>query len=139
MSGHQHILKPAASNTRSDQRQLIEFLRSMLVIPGGQCERFHAVFVDEHRNYLDDAPLGEGSAWCLTVRMRDLFSRALAVQAHGLVIAHNHPSGQCRPSQFDIEATRRLKEVAGALDIEIVDHLILTTSAVYSMRAGGNL
>ena len=59
--------------------------------------------------------------------------------ARGLIVAHNHPSGDCRPSRSDILATHRLKEVAIALDIELIDHLILTENAVYSMRAGGDL
>lgn len=97
------------------------------------------MFLDEQRAYLDDAPMGSGCAGSMSVRMREIFGHALAVGASGILVAHNHPSGQCRPSQFDIDATRRLKTVAQALDIELLDHLIFTQDAVYSMRAGGNL
>jgi DNA repair protein RadC len=102
-------------------------------------ERFHAVFVDARRGYLYDTAMGHGSAWTLTVRMRELFGKALAAEASGMIVAHNHPSGDCRPSQADIQATSRLNDIAKALDIELLDHLIITESAVYSMRAGGNL
>ncbi|QFT78881.1 JAB domain-containing protein [Erythrobacter sp. THAF29] len=118
---------------------MIAYLRrTVLAAPQG-CERFHAIFVDDRRAFLADATLGEGGSAALSVRMRHLFAKALSVGANGLIIAHNHPSGDCRPSAKDIVSTRRLKEIAVALDIELIDHLIITESAVYSMRAGGNL
>lgn len=123
----------------SQQRALINFLRAMVVSPADANERFHAVFLDDVNTYLGDAPLGRGCSGSLTVRMREVFAHALGVSATGIVIAHNHPSGLCRPSQFDIDATRRLKTVAEALDIKLLDHLIFTQDATYSMRAGGNL
>jgi DNA repair protein RadC len=71
--------------------------------------------------------------------MRDVFAEALRLGASGMILAHNHPSGECRPSDNDIAATRRLAEVALALDVALIDHLIFTHEAVYSMRAGGLL
>ena len=71
--------------------------------------------------------------------MRENFGEALRLDAHGLILAHNHPPGHCRPSSCDIIATRRLAEVARALDIVLIDHLIFTDEAVYSMRAEGLL
>jgi DNA repair protein RadC len=64
---------------------------------------------------------------------------ALRHNATGIILAHSHPSGYCRPSGCDIATTRRLAQVAQALDIALVDHLIFTADAVYSMRAGGLL
>ena len=121
------------------QRSLVDYLRNVVTTGPEDRERFHAVFLDEVHAILGDAPLGEGGRGTLSFRMREVFALALGLGASGLIVAHNHPSGQCRPSRCDIDATRRLKGVANALDIELVDHLIITRSAVYSMRAGGNL
>lgn len=121
------------------QRAIIDFLRAMVLGSPIAGERFHAVFLDQHSAYLGDAPLGEGGADRLSVRMRHVFAKALSLDASGLIIAHNHPSGHCLPSQIDIDATARLKTVAKALDLELLDHLIFTQNAVYSMRAGGKL
>ena len=118
---------------------VIEYLRSVVLQSPAGGERFHAIFVDSHRAYLGDEALGRGEGRALTLRMRDLFGHALALGATGVIIAHNHPSGDCRPSQYDIDATKRLAMVASALDIELLDHLIFTQSSVYSMRAGGIL
>lgn len=118
---------------------LIDYLRSVVLDGHGQGERFHTIFLDAERRYITDASLGQGDVSQLTLRMRDLFSRAFSVDASAIIVAHNHPSGHCRPSQTDIDATRRLSAIGAALDIELVDHLIFTREAVYSMRAGGDL
>ncbi len=134
---HSRSDRPAGAATR--QQAMVDFLRSMVLEPGDGGERFHAIFLDSARAYLGDGPLGEGGAGSLSVRMRDVFGKALSLDADAIIIAHNHPSGECRPSQHDITATDRLKMVAQALDIDLLDHLIFTQDAVYSMRAGGKL
>jgi DNA repair protein RadC len=126
-------------HSRANEGAIIDFLRAMVVTHPLSAERFHVLFLDDVRGYLGDAPMGIGAAGALSVRMRELFARALSLSASGIIVAHNHPSGDCRPSEFDIRATQRLKSVAEALDIELLDHLIFTQDAVYSMRAGGNL
>ncbi|WP_249171838.1 JAB domain-containing protein [Erythrobacter sp. JK5] len=118
---------------------MIEYLRSMVLMAPGGGERFHAVFVDSRKAYLGDESMGRGERDALSLRLRDLFGKALRYGASGIIIAHNHPSGDCRPSQYDIDATQRVAAIAQALDIELLDHLIFSDSAVYSMRAGGDL
>lgn len=118
---------------------MIEYLRKVVLQAPERGERLHAIFMDSRRTYLGDDRLGQGDVAALTLRMRELFRKALAVEASAIIIAHNHPSGVCRPSKHDIVATQRLAEIAKALDIELLDHLIFTHNAVYSMRAGGNL
>jgi len=141
------MIASASSRSRSDrsvgsatrQQAVVDFLRSMVLAPADQGERFHAIFLDSARAYLGDGTLGEGGAGSMSVRMRDVLGRALSLDADAIIIAHNHPSGECRPSEHDIKATDRLNMVAQALDIDLLDHLIFTHDAVYSMRAGGKL
>lgn len=118
---------------------IISYLQGAFAnVPLGQ-ERFHVIFLDPRRAFLDDCVMAGGSSLHLPVRLRDLFSRALQIGAGGLILAHNHPSGDCRPSSNDIAATKRMIEIGEALEIAILDHLILTREKVYSMRAGGKL
>lgn len=139
MNAQSAIKQCELAPARTSDRATIDWLRTMVVGPPAAGERFHAMFFDEYQSYLDDASVGSGKLGTIEIRMRDLFTRALAVGASGILIAHNHPSGHCRPSQFDITSTRRLKLIGEALDIELLDHLIFTQDAVYSMRAGGKL
>ncbi|MEE4200761.1 JAB domain-containing protein [Erythrobacter sp.] len=126
------------TTTRSD-RGIVDFLRAMVLTPPHGAERFHVLFLDDQRGYRGDAAMGQGGPGQLSVRMRAIFRGALSLDARGIIVAHNHPSGYCRPSAFDIAASRRLKAVARSLDIELLDHLIFTHDAAYSMRAGGSL
>lgn len=128
-----------ANRTEAMLGPLVAHLRAVVLAAGGRHERCHFVFLDARRRHLGDASIGMGSLGELSLRMRDLFGEALRLNAHGIILAHNHPSGQCRPSSCDIAATRRLEAVAQALDIALIDHLIFTQEAVYSMRAGGLL
>ncbi len=118
---------------------LVAYLRAVVLYPHNDRERCHALFVDSRRSCLGDAAIGRGGRGALSLRMREIFGEALRLDACGIILAHNHPSGECRPSGCDIVATRQLAAVARALDIELIDHLIFTTRAVYSMRAGGLL
>lgn len=130
-----HIPDAPAMRTAS----MVQYLRGVMLAEPANRERFHAIFLDARRTYITDMQMGAGRSAFLKLRMRDLLGRALSVGAHGLIIAHNHPSGDCRPSRADIEATHRLNTIASALDIEMIDHLIITESSVYSLRAGGYL
>lgn len=118
---------------------MIAYLREVVLAPPVVHERGHAIFVDANSTVLGDAPCGIGTPSALKLRLRALLGEALRHDAAGIILAHSHPSGHCRPSGCDIAATRRLVEVARALDIALIDHLIFTADAVYSMRAGGLL
>lgn len=115
----------------------IDFLRATLLTPPVRFERGHAIFLDAQRAWLGDTAFGLGGLSSLSLRMRCLFGEAMRLGATGMILAHNHPSGQCRPSGCDIAATLRLQEVGQALDVAVIDHLIFTSDSVYSMRAGG--
>jgi len=66
---------------------------------------------------------------------RDIAAAALAVGAVGIVLFHNHPSGQALPSHEDIETTARLRDTMRPLDISVHDHLIIGGNTFYSVTA----
>jgi DNA repair protein RadC len=68
---------------------------------------------------------------------RLILATALASASVGLVVAHNHPSGNLTPSQPDLELTKRLKAGAETLDIKLLDHLIITNTSYYSFADNG--
>jgi DNA repair protein RadC len=121
---------PAASNS------ILAHLRERFATNGWEIEHLHAIFFDAARLYIGDRRMGSGQLDKLSTRLRPLFNMALDLGANGLILAHNHPSGDCRPSPGDISATRHLASVASALDIELFDHLIITPHSAYSMRKG---
>lgn len=66
-----------------------------------------------------------------------IFTTALNCGACGIIVAHNHPSGNPKPSSQDIEITRKLEEAGQLLDIKLIDHLILTPASYYSFTDEG--
>ncbi|WFL76128.1 JAB domain-containing protein [Altererythrobacter arenosus] len=127
------------ANTRARSDVIVEFFRMRLVPEASRQENFHALFLDSKRRLVGEKAIRGHSSDCIRTRSREIFAEALAARASGLIIAHNHPSGHCKPSRADIEATRKLSDIARALDIELLDHLIITDASAYSMRAGGLL
>ncbi len=68
---------------------------------------------------------------------RDIFQRALLVNAARIIIAHNHPSGSTKPSEADKLFTKRIIRAGELIGVEILDHIIVTDEDYCSLRAGG--
>ncbi len=68
-----------------------------------------------------------------------IFSIALQHQASSIILAHNHPSGNLKPSQQDIDLTRKIHQAGKVLDIGVLDHLIITDGGFYSFADEGLL
>ncbi|WP_095012867.1 JAB domain-containing protein [Tsuneonella mangrovi] len=108
-------------------------------IGGMPAERLLVIYCDRERRYLGDELVAAGSLSRIEARARPLVERALEVGAAGLLLAHNHPSGDCRPSALDVSETKRLSTIIEALELHLIDHLVVTRTRVFSMRSGGHL
>lgn len=71
------------------------------------------------------------------VHPREVYKRAVLQNAHCIVIAHNHPSGDTTPSEEDLAVTKRLKEAGELLGIRLLDHLILGNGTYISLKEKG--
>ena len=68
-----------------------------------------------------------------------IFATALKACASSIILSHNHPSGNLKPSNADLQLTQKVKEGGKLLDIEVYDHIILTTEGYYSFADEGQL
>lgn len=68
-----------------------------------------------------------------------IFSTALKGCASSIILSHNHPSGSLKPSQADINLTRKIKDGGSLLDIAVLDHVIITSESYYSFADEGLL
>lgn len=75
---------------------------------------------------------------CL-IHPREVFKRAIIETSSQIIIAHNHPSGDCEPSNEDIEITKRLKEAGKIIGIELLDHIVFSQHDHYSFSGNGLL
>ena len=105
-------------------------LRTYLIQAMGSLptEVFRVLFLDAAHRLVGDEQLHDGTARELAIHPRTVIRRALELEASALILVHNHPSGDSRPSEADVHATQRLEAIARPLDIEILDHIIVTAS-----------
>ncbi|WP_276167944.1 RadC family protein [Zobellia alginiliquefaciens] len=104
-----------------------------------QHEEFWILYLSNANKVLHSAQLSKGGLTGTLVDVRIVMRQALEQGAVGLVLSHNHPSGTLRPSEEDRKVTQKLKRAAAALDIKVLDHLIITQKDYYSFADEGIL
>lgn len=125
-----------ASERRIDRLSAAHALFARL---GYAAEEFAGVaYLAHDRRVLGTRLIRGGSDW-VSVSARTLTIDALAFGAGGVVVAHNHPSGDIRPSVHDFAHARRVARALGAVDVRLVDHLVIAGDRVTSLRALGVL
>ena len=111
------------------------------LLRGRENEAFVAVALDSRSRVIEAAILTTGVQDHALIDTRQVLRWVLTRKkpAAAFVIAHNHPSGDLVPSQPDLLATRRLRDAAEVIGIRLVDHLIITDDAYYSLATHGQL
>jgi DNA repair protein RadC len=116
---------------------LLDFVR--LKIGAKPYESFMVIFVDATQKLIASEELFRGTLTATAVYPREVAIRALHHHAVGVILAHNHPSGEVQPSHADISLTAKLRAALGLLDIVVLDHVIVSQDKALSMQAEGLL
>lgn len=95
-------------------------------------EEFWALYLNSANKVLQTIQLSKGGLTSTIVDIRLTLKTALQLGAVGIILAHNHPSGNLKPSAADNQLTKKLKLAGESLDIKILDHLIITENAYFS-------
>lgn len=98
-----------------------------------------ALFLNRANRILGCFRISSGGITGTVVDIRIVLGIALKCLACGIILAHNHPSGELNPSHQDLELTKRLKEAAKLMEISLLDHLIITPDRYYSFADEGIL
>lgn len=120
---HAPILKP------EDVIEWFEFEYGAL-----QQECFIALYLDTKSKLIAHRVLFKGTLNESTVHPREVFKEAFLQNANSVLIAHNHPSGDCTPSQADFEVTYKMVHVAITMGVHLVDHIIVGQNQYYSFK-----
>ena len=126
--------KPASVRSADDSAA---HLRPLLV--GLEVEHFAIVFLTRHLKVIACEVLSKGGADHTIVCARTIFRRAIVLGAYGIVMGHNHPSGELVASSADLAVTRRMVDAGALLGIEVMDHLIVTNGGHVSMAQLGQM
>lgn len=95
-------------------------------------EEFWVLFLNNSNKVISKSQLSKGGITGTIVDVRLVFKLALESGATGLILCHNHPSGNLNPSDADKEITMKLKLAGDSLDVKVLDHLIITETKYYS-------
>lgn len=137
--------------------QIRDEYRKRFTIPSGDQINSSDAAVDHFRQYIDDTArehflilflnganrvitteiLTQGTLTTAAVYPREIIRRILDNQAAAILIAHNHPSGNLRPSRDDITLTQRIKKACETIDVNLHDHLIISGEGYYSFADHG--
>ena len=100
-------------------------------------EEFYAVLLSRANKIKSIELISKGRVSGTLADGKIIFKKALAVTASGIILCHNHPSGNLKPSQADIDLTKKLTEFGKFIDLQVLDHLIVTNESYLSFADEG--
>lgn len=121
--------------TRSED--IADFLRAML--EHRQKEVFAVVFLNRNNTITHLEIISEGGLTGTVADPRVILKKALEHNATGIILCHNHPSGNRRPSKADEAITQKIKQAASLLDMTVMDHIIVSNEGYFSFADEGML
>tara|TARA_B100000614_G_scaffold192370_1_gene173478 strand:+ start:229 stop:1128 length:900 start_codon:yes stop_codon:yes gene_type:complete len=120
-----------------DGKNLMAYLRTAMA--NETEEQLRMLSLDTKNQLIADDILMHGDADSIPLRPRKVAKRALELDATKVILVHNHPSGDHKPSKEDIQMTRRIKTALSHLGVTLSDHIIIGRSGSTSFRESGNL
>ena len=95
-------------------------------------EEFFVLYLDRRFNLIKKDILTVGTEDMVIFDIKEVFKRALKYGSSNIVLIHNHPSGSLKPSQSDIDATNKAIVAGNSLEINVIDHVIISNEGYYS-------
>jgi DNA repair protein RadC len=102
-------------------------------------EEFWILFLNRSNRVINRMRLSQGGVSGTVTDVRMVMKKAIEYLASGIIVCHNHPSGNLNPSESDSKITQKIKEAGNLLDIQLLDHLIISDNDYYSFADNGLL
>jgi len=102
-------------------------------------ESFFVIYLNHTNKTIGFVKIGQGGINSTVVDPRLILKYAIESLATGLILVHNHPSGNTQPSPQDHKLTRQIIDIAKLLEVKVLDHIILTSETYYSFADHGNI
>lgn len=128
---------PYKGKSMKDPREAAALAKNFIGAINKECVVVCAVDIKMKPTYIQ--MVGMGTVNCCPVFVSEIFKAALLSNATGIVLFHNHISGDCTPSNEDILLTERVLRSSKLLGIQFMDHIILGDGNFYSLRESGRL
>ena len=102
-------------------------------------EEFWILFLNRSNKVINRMKLSQGGISGTVTDVRIVIKKAIEYLASGIIVCHNHPSGNLNPSESDSKITQKIKEAGNLMDIQLLDHLIISDKDYYSFADNGLL
>ena len=100
-------------------------------------EEFLVLCLNRANKVLGFSKIGQGGISGTVADPKVIFQVALKANASSIILAHNHPSGNCKPSTNDVELTKKIQSAGKFLDLTVLDHIILSSDSYLSFADTG--
>ncbi|MBO7220999.1 MAG: DNA repair protein RadC [Alistipes sp.] len=127
----------AFERTITSSDDIVEVMRPML--KDLKHEECWAIFLTNSNRIIERFRISQGGVQATVVDQRIVVKRALELLSTRLILVHNHPSGSATPSQADFDITNKIKSATSLLDIQLLDHIIISATESYSFKSNGKL
>lgn len=118
----------------NSSKLVAEYLQAKI---GSKKEEHFMILYFDTRNKLINEEVSIGTLNASLVHPREVFKKAIKDNVAQIIVAHNHPSGDSKPSEDDISTTKRLADAGKLVGISIIDHLVITSSEYFSFKEEG--
>ena len=102
-------------------------------------EECWAIYLTNSNRIVERCRISQGGVQATVVDQRLIVKRALELLSTRIIVVHNHPSGSATPSGADFDITKKIKEATSLFDIQLLDHIIISTNESYSFKSAGKL
>ena len=137
-SGNVHLKESGFvySNRKSftDIEELAKFFGDDIGIRNQAEEYVYCACFNVRMNLIGCFEVSHGSASSSLIPIRETLTKALLIGADVIAICHNHPSGSLQPSDLDVKATKKLLKACKTVEIELIDHFIISQTGFFSFR-----
>ena len=135
-------IKPSERIKIEDSKKVYEVLKTVYDYNKIEHkESFYAMYLNRANKILAVILISEGGTSACLVDVKIIFQAALKLNASAIILSHNHPSGQLQPSNADIQITNKVKEAAKLLEMQVIEHIIVTPEddKYYSFADNGQI
>ena len=122
--------------TRSNAQRMLLIFFSLLLSDLAH-EEFWILFLNRSNRVINRMKLSQGGISGTVTDVRIVMKKAIEYLASGIIVCHNHPSGNLNPSDSDTKITQKIKDAGNLMDIQLLDHLIISEKDYYSFADNG--
>lgn len=122
-------------NILSSWKSLLDYARASM--GHKTIEEFKVIYLNSKNIIINEELMGKGTVDTVSVYIREVAKRAILIDASSVILIHNHPSGDTKPSRADVEVTKQIMKALEIFNINLHDHLIISNKSHFSFKTNG--